>query len=797
MLGLFSKAKKNPLTNSSNITPPVETIPTTNRVSEEIANANRLNGFDSFLKFMAALGHFNAANPHTILETMDDLSHLKSARENELDSLIVGPDRLKLIGYKKNGTPEKKRSTEHVNLETVCVTGSNSISLKEWLRLKFSPIAWENDGRYRRIVPYILAILMENDPEKVAIVSEFIRSITPYTMQTRKQNNKGFLKVSKSYVAEVDDFTITHWTRIWCLANENKISLDDETKSDIQTKLLILGGTEFDNAVPNTDNFLATTAASITCHETTENGIQNSENHILMINSSKYIKNQLTGPNINPGSPLEIGLCQFLDNMYDKGLAEFNSTTYSGHTIDALLNLHDFAEEPVKSRATRVLDNIFTAYVTHSTSDGRNFRPFARLEKNGIDQHFSADDQVRAYISSMIGLDAHFYLTEGQAGCSEYALLGFTTNYRLPTAIYDLATNNNNPYLALTGQPYGNAEISYHGIYDTPDRGKKHYLISGGGLRDSENTLSNLATMTASTIFGGVFDKSASTYENTEIKELRKNAEVVTRNLVLIPEGASELKDCFYLGSPNAIRDRNEIKNNEDNNRLYGPGMDSKNKNNTGVYFDLMLGSYNVQIPEKYKELGIKSNLDADNDTAKAWTLYEIEPGLRVAIFDAIMPNRKNDGHEQVGMMLILPDCEPMPGCEPIDSQKLINTIANENNDPLTISKTVKFPTDCGSVMRDKRVNFHLSSSLDRYLITGCNSKKFPAENRILYEKETTEKKCVTHAPGWPAKTVIQRSPELRPDDPLGDHHAFYDFMQVTPQSLEEEEEKTSNLKMG
>ena len=96
--------------------------------------------------------------------------------------------------------------------------------------------------------------------------------------------------------------------------------------------------------------------------------------------------------------------------MYQHGLTEFNSIPYAGYTIDALLNLHDFAFEPVKSRSTRVLDKVFYDYAVHTIQEGQSFRAFSRFAKNGDKQDFRRNDHMRAFISSWVRLDPTYCL---------------------------------------------------------------------------------------------------------------------------------------------------------------------------------------------------------------------------------------------------------------------------------------------------------------------------------------------------------------------------------------------------
>ena len=675
---------------------PQNAIPDRERVEPSSASGEGL------IHYMADFGHFNAANPHAIGEKMDMTNASQKRGITNLNEILVSPDKPALIGLNQDGTIKVRLNQdgtikdsptpEERALTPYCVT-SGSTTFRNWLAMKLSEAAWKSDGRYRRIVPHLLAILMENDHEKVAMVQEFICKLEPYSMKTRPQGSKGDVHLSfvrgaisggdnKLFVPEFDDFTVTNWTRLLCMADEGKISLDEPTKNHIRNKLLVFHGTKFDDSIPYTTNRLVKGAAQLAGFSAGESGVETSENHILMVNSSAYIKNQMEIDNINPGSHLETILCDCLDKIYTHGLDEFNSIPYTGHTMDALLNLHDFAHEPVKSHATRVLDKIFYDYAIHSTHDGKSFRPFSRLEKRKANQHFMVDNQIRAFMTPLIGLDHDYYLKKGQSAYCEHAFTALTTTYRLPAKVYELATSNTTGYLAMTGQRHGNAEVSYKNAYGTG----KQYLLSGGGLRHEGG-----ATQTFTDIATSFFRRSVAGMKNdpasfdAEMRTKRASAEVVSRNPVLIlsgENGPSELKDAVYLGTEKAIITKEG-----------GPGSDSRGKNNSGIYFDTMTGAYPVHIPESIQN-GIKLKPEYNNDTAQLWTLYEIESGLRIAVFDGCISKGANEQPAQLGIVLFL------PGLEPRDSQALINTIALENGVPQTLSNHVKFPDECGSVMR-------------------------------------------------------------------------------------------------
>lgn len=625
------------------------------------------------------------------------------------------------------------------------------------------------------MVRNLIALAVENDPEKMPMVNEFICQLAPYTMQTRQQSSKknttyGALRGLVSgdnntyFLKEFDDFTICNWVRLLYMAKKDpNTQLTQETQSYIQNKLLVLEGREFDGEIRHTRNFLFRGIAGFAGFATTDKGIRNSENHLLMVNGSAYLKNQLHAPELNAGSDLEVKLCAFLDDLSQHGLTEFNSIPYAGYTIDALLNLHDFANEPVKDKATRVLDKIFYDYAAHSTKDGQSFRPFSRLAKNGSKTDFRRDNHMRAFMSSWIGLDPNYYLKAKQDVYCNYAFTGLTTSYCLPQVVYDLAISTMDSYLAVTGQPHGNAEVSYKNTFQAPNTitlPPKQYLLSGGGLSNDSCELRGTLVTTGLSFFGigkqSAIDKAVN-------DKRRLTSDIVSRNPVLIlngQDGTKDLSECFYLGTNRAL-DKN-----------IGPGVDSKAKNNSGIYFDTLVGPYPVQIPEAFQGQGIKAELT--EGVAQSWTLYQIEPGLCVATFDDVVPMKKSgQDRRQVGIIMVLPGMNA--------SQALINQVVAENQDPNRVGQKIKFPDVGSSVMRGRQIRFNPYAALDRYVMTGVDEKNRSVSERTFYARALTNG---GHAPGWSAQTVIQTTPEERPRYLLNDTEQPFTFLDVTTPSL-------------
>ena len=119
------------------------------------------------------------------------------------------------------------------------------------------------------------------------------------------------------------------------------------------------------------------------------------ENHILMTESSRYLSNQLIRAQLNPlkipaidaatknryvndtngmKSKLLEKLASFLSNDFH----EYNARPYTRMTAKALENLHDFSEHrEVRRGANIVLDYISAKFATSSASSGRSV-PFRR-----------------------------------------------------------------------------------------------------------------------------------------------------------------------------------------------------------------------------------------------------------------------------------------------------------------------------------------------------------------------------------------------------------------------------------
>jgi len=653
------------------------------------------------------------------------------------------------------------------------------ITLRDYLARKLSLGNWHS-GQGKNLPRILIALLIEGDPEKVVMVNEFIKALAPFD-ETQKAHQHTdavpFVAIRNiaggkggAFADEYDDFTICLWTRLYAMANADPtIRLDADTKKHIFENLLKLKGPEFTDAISGTENAIIQGAGKLAGFKGSEKGLLNSENHILMINSSKYIRNQLENADSNTGTELETNLCAFLTNIYEHGLVEFNSIPYSQYTIEALLNLHDFANNPIKDLAKKVLDKIFYDHVIHSTRDGQSLRPFARQLTYTHQKDFRYFNPARAYMSTLTdGLyDINAYCHSGQSRYADCAFLALTTSYKLPKKVYNAAANidtDNTQYLALTGQQHGNAEVSY-----------KHskYLLSGGGVR----SIPTVAT-TATNLFNTSLALNASAQEYAAIELKRNAAEVVTEPPTVILNGNDTLDDSFFIGTDVALQSKKAGG---------GPGIDSMGHNNTGIYFDLMVGDRPVHVPANFQGTVTSPNYTGMSDVTKLWKLYEIEPDVHIAVFDGLLPfekkkpaslmtffggsKKKEIERRQVSVIMMIPGSK-------MSAQDLINTIARDN-DTEKLKGHVKFPAQCDSVIKDQTVQYDVHAALERWVIRGCNDVPFIHENRVFI-KTTSRRDSTQQIPGWSAHSIIQTAPDQAPVSLLeAELPACYEFLDI------------------
>ena len=183
------------------------------------------------------------------------------------------------------------------------------------------------------------------------------------------------------------------------------------------------------------------------------------ENHLLMIESSRYLINQLRFDQTrdrmfdNRVNGLTQWLLGFMRTILCHDFLEFNARPYQRLALHPLVNLHEFArDEPIRRAARMVLDFTMVKFAL-SSNRGRRVAPFRRLQHRINHQanlrnylYSDAGDQVAGFFLACTGLlDSAGKPTWFPASLDFTALLGGLSAYRPPPAAYTLAMKQDNP----------------------------------------------------------------------------------------------------------------------------------------------------------------------------------------------------------------------------------------------------------------------------------------------------------------------------------------------------------------
>lgn len=266
--------------------------------------------------------------------------------------------------------------------------------------------------------------------------------------------------------------------------------------------------------------------------------ILDTENHHLMTEGSRYLKNQWlatygaeeqrNNPRYNnQENGLEVWLIAYLEEMLHEGVYEFNSRPYIGYTIQALLNLEAYPASPrIRNLARYLLDIINLQYALGSL-DFRRYPPFRRQYRK-VSVTEMDDDAHTAYMHVWTGGK------KGEArNYSDFMLLAELLPYQLPEDLKIWTLSKPEPYFIQ----YGRGASACPELYS----GGPGYLISAGGANRGWRS------------------------------------RIVARPITLmLSDGAKDIQQCFYI-----------------------PGKGHWRRwNNTGVYRHFAVANAPVIIPE-------------------------------------------------------------------------------------------------------------------------------------------------------------------------------------------------------
>ncbi len=359
------------------------------------------------------------------------------------------------------------------------------------------------------------------------------------------------------------DFTLTILTTIlWKFGDDTDI-IYPETKRHLLDVLLIADGGKFSYSAPKTLGLYTET-----------------ENHMLMTEGSRYLKNRWIRLHGNSDSyynnvqnGMEVKLLSLMEEMKTNGLYEFNSIPYLGYTITALLNIEAFASEEVSQTARDVLDYINWSYAL-SSLNLKHFPPMRRRYEKASIQELTTDYHA-AFVKSWLSYSEieNYDKNVGVAGI--HAMMGACMPYRPPDQFVEMLFDKNDGYFVRQGHgPGASPEISSAG---------KNFLISAGGVNRG------------------------------------RRSQVVTRPICLfLNDDSDHLSEVIHLS---------------------GPGNDFMQWNNTGVYKNFACAAGPVSIPLDMQSVDAEGNwssFSCVNDVTVV--VYSTDSLGLMAVFEDVGP---------------------------------------------------------------------------------------------------------------------------------------------------------------
>ena len=318
------------------------------------------------------------------------------------------------------------------------------------------------------------------------------------------------------------------------------------------TALLYLFGEKPDILYPKTRQHLLNNILTIEGNKFRRNVgymfLEDSENHILMTEGSRYLKNQWLrnhGNNApeynNKTNGVEKKLKVFLEEIDTYGFYEFNSAPYLGYTYCALLNLYEFASGDIRSLSGKLLDRLNWQYAL-SSYKFKHFPPNRRRFGKDFKKNIDSD-----YHTVMLKVWGSLYddsLSVNMSRGQHHALWATFVSYKPADKVIQWVLDKPKPYFVKMG----------HGFNSCPEilSGDKSYLLSAGGANQGRRSL------------------------------------IVAKPIMLfLDDDASEMRHAFHM---------------------FGPGDNFIDWNNTGVYQDFACTKGKVHIPVNKKVLKSSGN---------------------------------------------------------------------------------------------------------------------------------------------------------------------------------------------
>ena len=251
--------------------------------------------------------------------------------------------------------------------------------------------------------------------------------------------------------------------------------------------------------------------------------IPETENHRLMIESSRYLNNQIILAEMSPGSEhrsamessqqqVREWLLKRLQRIVKEEFEEYNARPYQRYSLHAIRALFDFANNRDVVLAARNVLDLATAKAALGSNQGRRLVPFRRLMEvvhnkieyrtdtnpdgtrpfNGLMDHTgNADHQVASLLlyAGQAQQAPNGRLSYGAA--SEMVVIA-SSFYRPPIEVLELAIDKSIPY---------QQRLKHHGVevYSS----ESGFLLTAGGIRvEAANTIKVAGASLGANILG-------------------------------------------------------------------------------------------------------------------------------------------------------------------------------------------------------------------------------------------------------------------------------------------------------
>lgn len=325
------------------------------------------------------------------------------------------------------------------------------------------------------------------------------------------------------------DFTEISWCSLLYLFGQQADVLYPATRSHLVNVLIANSGAKHALRTPGSAGLFRET-----------------ENHILMGEISRYLKNQWLHEHgdtavafDNHKNGMENWMLNHLDEKFRGGFYEFNSDPYSGYTIAAINTLFSFTHsDTVRNGANKLLNELMYEYSLGSINQTRH-PPFRRQIHRSSRTAFDTDP-VSSIVRELVALKTGkpLYVAEKQ-----HALIALLLHYRLNNSLVSCLTQKNQNYFALLG----------HGRKGSPEiyTGGPGFVLSAGGVQRGK--VSQLAPRPT---------------------------------MLLLNDHVMQRDSCFYICSRGKM----------------------KQWNNTGVYQNFACTNDSLHIPPQYSPVYEKDN---------------------------------------------------------------------------------------------------------------------------------------------------------------------------------------------